>query len=421
MRILLMTNSAIGRYGYSVVGDHISKGLRDAGHQIIYFGLQEIHPPIKIDNITYLGIRYAPFGNDILENYLRVYKVESLLEIMDVWLDTLQYIPGVVKKLNIPLVTHVTVNSHPLSPFLARFLSESDYVVCPSKFVFNTVREVFGNDVYQISHGVDLNVFKPLSEKTKQKMKEKLKVEDKDFILVSVMRNKSPFQKNFAALFHAWKNMLANAPELQKKGILLCLTDPMEQGSIRLDLLRDRVGLRNFVRFIWTKPTEDLSGIEMTYEGDPEGFPHTANLNFSAEEMAKFYNIGDVHVISSFGESFNLPCLESQACGIPQINCNFSTGVELVGEPKTGLLADATTTITNPLITDQWIVDPESLFKCIHTLYTDEKLRKECSKRALEFASLYSWDKIIPRWIKLFEKVQDDMMKVDYRKQRLGI
>jgi len=416
-----MTNSAAGRYGYSVVFYEVAKGLRDAGHEIVYLGLQEIHPPFKQENITWLGIRYDAFANDIAENYCRAYKVDSFLIGMDVWLDQLQYVTGVTRKLNIPLITHVTVNSYPLSPFLARFLSESNYIVSPSKFAFNTVTEVFRGDVYFIPHGVDLDVYKPLPEEEKKKMKERLRVDDKDFILLSVMRNKSPFQKNFPALFHAWKSVLQNKPELKEKGVLLCLTDPFEAGSINLDLLRNRVGLKDYVKFIWTKPTEDLSGIQMTYEGDPEGFVHNANCNFSAEEMAKLYNIADVHIISSFGESANLPSIESMACGIPQINAKHSTGFELVQEPNTGLLADISANLTNPLISDQWIVDSKSLAKCILTMYEDEGMRKEFSKNALNFAKTRSWKIVIPRWVELFKKVENDMMKVDYKRGRLGI
>jgi len=340
---------------------------------------------------------------------------------MDVWLDQLAFLTRVTKELRIPLVTHVTVNSSPLSPFLSRFLAESDYIVCPSKFVFNEVTQVFAKDIYQIGHGVDTNVYRPMPE-IKEETKRKLKIEDKEFVLLSVMRNKSPLQKNFPALFHAWKMMLEEEQILKRKGIMLCLSDPFEVGSTNLMLLRDRAGLRDFVKFIWTKPTEDKTSLEMTFEGDPNGFVHNANCNLSSNEMAKLYNVADLFVLSSFGESFNLPSLESMACGIPQVAAKHTTGFELVSEPKTGLLADVSATIDNPLITSQWVINPFSLGNCMKTLYTDEKLRKECGKNALEFAKNFEWkEKIIPKWVKLFDKVDSDMSQTDYNKMRLGI
>jgi len=365
--------------------------------------------------------RYDAFGGDILNDYLRIFKIECLLEMMDVWLDQLQAIPIITKNLRIPLVTHVTVNSSPLSPFLSRFLAQSDYIVCPSRFVYNEVTSVFARDIYQIEHGVDTNIFKPLPDGIKQETKRKLKIEDKEFVILTVMRNKSPLQKNFPALFHAWKMLLEEEPILKSKGVLLCLSDPFEVGSTNLVLLRDRAGLRDFVKFVWAKPTGDGSSLELTYEGDSNGICHNANINFSAQEMSKLYNVGDLFALSSFGESFNLPCLESMACGLPQISAAHTTGPELVGEPKTGLLVDVCATIDNPLITSQWIINPLSLGNCMRTLYTDEKLRKECSTNALNFAKTLSWDKIIPKWISLFDKVDSDMMKVDYNKMRLGI
>lgn len=405
MRILWFSNTISGRYGYSVVTSPVTEALQKAGHQMIVFGMQSIHPPFK-DEIgrVHVGLRYDAFGSDILASLLKTYKIELLITVFDVWLDQAQYIPGICQKLQVPLVSHITANSYPLSLFLSRFCQHAKMLIAPSKFVEKTLAEVFPQRTIRIPHGVDLNTFRPLPEKEKQEFKERLRVEDKKFIAVSVMRNKG-LQKNYPALFHAWKLVLERHEELKKEGILLVLADPLEGEGIRLDLLRTMGNLTDNVMFIWGKPTKDLSKIEMTYENDPEGFMHNANYNFGPEEMCKLYNIADVHVVSSCGESFNLPSLEAMACGTPIIMPDNTTGPELVDEGKTGLLAKCVFETTTPLISDIKYVDPKSLADCIERLYLDERLREKCAKNAIEFAKNYSWDKVNKLWIDLVDAV----------------
>lgn len=366
--------------------------------------MQSIHPPwVDKDGVTNLGIRYDAWASDILPDYLRVYKIDCFLSIFDIWLGQTNYIGALTKRLGILWIAHVTANSYPLSPFLATPCSQANILIAPSKFVYNTLREGLSGSIFYIPHGVDLNIYKPLPAEEKQKMKEKLRVEDKEFIVVSVMRNKG-MQKDFPTLFHAWKLLLEKIPKLKEKGILLCLTDPLEPDGIRIELLRQRIGLNN-MRFIFAKPKEDGT-LEMTYEGDPEGFLHTANLNFSPDEMAKLYNIADCHVISSLGESFNLPTLEAMACGISVIAGNHTTGFELVGESKAGMLANIRTTVTTPLISDIFYIDSNSLMECMKKIYEDGAFKKECSKNALEFVKKYSWDLITKKWVNFFNAVE---------------
>jgi len=297
-------------------------------------------------------------------------------------------------------------NSYPLSPFLAKNASQANLLVAPSKFVEKTLKEVFPNNTFLIPHGVNTKIFKPLKKEEKEEMKRKLRVEDKNFIVLTVMRNKSPYQKDYPTLFRAWKSLIETHEELKKEGILLCLTDPLEPSGLRIDLLRQRAGLMDTVKFIWAKPTKDKSSIEATFEGDPNGMPHNANINFPHEEMAKIYNIADVYVQCSFGESFGLPILESMACGIPQINTEHTTGIELVGEPKTGLLAKIKTELSTPLISDQWLIDWKSLAECMEKMYLSDKLRKEFSERALDFAKNYDWNLIIPKWQAMVDAIE---------------
>ena len=417
MNILIHSNSVTGRYGYSVVFGDVAKALAKAGHNIYYFGMQTMHPPMKDnDGIVWLGLRYDSFGSDMMENYVRMYKIDAVLTGWDVWLPQAQYIPQVCKKYNIPWICHTTINSTPLSPHLATPFSHAQYLVAPSKYNEFELNRAGFNNVSCIPHGVDLDVYKPNKiEKPAYVMGER-----PETIFLSVMRNKG-FQKNYPGLFYGYKTFLDNVPGAREKTKMYILTDPFEPDAIQLDVLRNKMGLDNHVRFIWSKPDKDEKTIIPTFEGDPEGVAHNANMNFSSDKMAEIYNGADIHIIASSGESFCLPCAESMACGIPQVFPNNTTGPELVGESKAGLLADIGMNNTTPLISDVQLVSPVSLAKCMHELYINKELRAESAKNAQKHAKNYEINNIMKLWVDLFKKVEENELKVDYTKNKMGI
>jgi glycosyltransferase involved in cell wall biosynthesis len=68
----------------------------------------------------------------------------------------------------------------------------------------------------------------------------------------------------------------------------------------------------------------------------PEALRHSPNYDYlrggiSGDDMQNWYNALDVLSNVSMGEGFGLPALEAQACGIPVILGNWSTGPQLVG------------------------------------------------------------------------------------------
>jgi len=416
MNVLIISNSAYRGYGYSTVATKVAEGLRDLGCNVCYFGLQSIHPPYKENGITFLGIRYDVWGKDILAQYLNAYDIRVLITIFDVWMDSTLYLSEIPKKARVKWICHVTINGSPLSPYLERNIKNADVIVAPSKFALKVLAQA-GYEAVYIPHGVDTSIFKPLSKKEIEKTKEQLGVADKNFIALSVMRNKSATQKDFPALFKAWKLFVNRIKK--KDAVLLVLSDPYEPEGLRLDLLRSRYGIEDSVKFIWSKPSDDWSKIVPTYENDPMGFAYSANNGFPPEEMAKIYNVCDCHVISSPGESFNLPTLEAMACGKPVIAPDNSSPHYLISESNAGLLAEiARESVMNVLLCDYQLVDIYSLAACIDEMYNFPDKREEFGKNALKYAQYYDWKRIIPLW---YELIKIGEPHVNYDTGELGI
>jgi glycosyltransferase involved in cell wall biosynthesis len=94
-------------------------------------------------------------------------------------------------------------------------------------------------------------------------------------------------------------------------------------------------------------------------------------------ELPGLYRGAIALVFPSLYEGFGLPVVEAMSCGTPVITSNCSSLPEVAGEA--GLLID-------PL-------SVEEIASSIQRLVEDKELRVELSKKGLERAKLFSWDK----------------------------
>jgi len=417
MKIFFLSNSSNGGYGYSILVKNLMYRLRKK-HKIINFGLQTMGDIVKDDlGNNNLPLFFDIWGADALSHYLKAYDPEVIITAFDIWVPGAKYLPDVIKQFkNLIWIHHCTVNTAPLSPFLIPVFQNPNILVAPSGFVETLLKTIFMN-VVKIPHGVDTKIYRP-NPKFKEEMKEKLGYKDK-FVILCVNRNKGP-QKNFPDLFHTYKTLLLNVKGAKENTILHIHSYANEPEGYPLEVLRDRAGLTEWVKLTKVKPSEDWEGIEICHENDKNAMPHNPNFRLTEEEMAKLYNMADVHIVPSGGESFSFPVLESMACGVPNIVPNFSAHGELVNISGAGLSAKLRTTTTTPHISDMGLVDELNMAECVNELYTKPDLREELGKKGVEFAKNYDWSKIILIWEDLLRKLEVPT-PISYATGQLGI
>ena len=427
MNILFMSNSMSEekgiqrRYGYSVVATKVANYLQSIGHQVLFAGMQSIGTPYKDSKgILQLGTRYDPFMGDICEDWLRVYKADCFLSMLDLWLPQTDYMPGMCQKLKIPWISHITLNSEPLSPYFQNKINASTYVVAPSKYNHRILCEggAGGKSVY-IPHGCDTKIFKPMPE-VKDEIKKRLHIENKSFIAVVVNRNKG-LQKRLQDAMRAWAMICNQDPKFKEEAVLLMLHDPLEPDGFRTDIYRDRLGMNNNIKFIWHKPSESWNDTVATFEGDPEGLRHNANIALPPEEVSRIINCCDLSIVPSQSESFCLPALESMACGVPVVMGNHSVGPEHVGANKAGLLVNIAYGEITPLLSEVMNMNLGDFASAIYTMYKDSGFRKECGRNGLAYAKTMDWDNVLPLWKQLFERVEEQRMGCNYQHGRMGL
>jgi glycosyltransferase involved in cell wall biosynthesis len=418
MRIYIYSNSYSTGFGYSVVASKLAEEFVKAGHEVIYYNMQGVIRPHKDQNgIHHVGMSFDAFGADIFEYDLKSYQPDIVLTICDIWPSGMRFMHDVMKKFpDIRWIHHCTVNSSPLSPILESSFIGPDVLVAPSRFVENELRTKFSNVVY-IPHGIDLNIFKPMDCSD---LKEELGYKDK-FVFLTVGRNKGfGMQKNWPALIFAYKIFCNSVQGAINKTILHMHTSPFDTEGMRIDYLRDKIGLGENIKFTYTRPKDDLSGLTFCNQNDKRAVIHVPNRNLQSEEMAKLYNIADCFVLPSEGESFCYPLLEAMACGIPVIATRNTAMAEHILESNAGLTVPVAMQHVTPLISEVGHVGYETLSGALYEMYTNEERRIECSKAGIEYAKRFSWENIIPLWLDLIEKV-NEAKPLDYSRGELGI
>ncbi len=106
------------------------------------------------------------------------------------------------------------------------------------------------------------------------------------------------------------------------------------------------------------------------------------------EDLAALYSGATFFVYTSQYEGFGMPPLEAMKCGCPVITSNNSSLPEVVGDA--GIMID-------------WDSDEQHI-AAYEKYYTDEKYREEMSKKGLERAKMFSWEKTVDIIIKEINK-----------------
>jgi glycosyltransferase involved in cell wall biosynthesis len=110
------------------------------------------------------------------------------------------------------------------------------------------------------------------------------------------------------------------------------------------------------------------------------------------EDLAPLYTGALAFVYLSFHEGFGLPPLEAMQCGTPVIVSNTSSFPEVVGEA--GLMIDPR--------------DRDAFGQALHSLYHSISLRETMSRKSLERARQFSWDKCTRETIAAFKMAVDN-------------
>lgn len=221
-----------------------------------------------------------------------------------------------------------------------------------SKYDLVTHFSVPEDKIKVIFNGVDTR-FKPLN---KDNVNELLKMYNINFPFILYVGTLEP-RKNIPILLKAYY-------QLKKRNINHKLVIAGKKGWKYQEIFEtiDKLNLKDDIIFTGYVPENDLPAL---------------------------YNAADLFVYPSIYEGFGLPPLEAMACGTPVITSNTSSLPEVVG--NAGIMVD-------PL-------DINELAYSMHEVLTNSTLKIDLSKKGLERAKMFSWEKCARETLEVYEDV----------------
>jgi N-acetyl-alpha-D-glucosaminyl L-malate synthase BshA len=238
-------------------------------------------------------------------------------------------------------------------PVMKFSIEASDVVTSVSEFLRNETMINYGinKDVIAIPNFVDTDVFHPVPT---AKNLRRLIAQNDEKLLVHVS-NFRPVKRVGDAI-RAFKILLDSGV----KAKFLLVGDGPDRNAC--EALARELGIWNQTRFLGKQ-----------------------------SELASILSASDVFLIPSGNESFGLAALEAMACGVPVISSDIGGLPEVNVDGKTGYIVK--------------MGDVDILAERMKTLLTDEPLRAQMGKNALDHAlSNFTKEQIVPMYEAAYEK-----------------
>lgn len=131
----------------------------------------------------------------------------------------------------------------------------------------------------------------------------------------------------------------------------------------------------------------------------------------SDNELGEVYAAADVYLSTSCSEGFDMPVIESIACGTPAIVSKYSAHIELVAQHGELINIEHYRPMNNE--TNWAFVDINDTVTALNVVYDDRKLLAKYSKDGLKFVKNYSDSVVQPMWTNLFNNLDDAIEKVE--------
>ena len=206
--------------------------------------------------------------------------------------------------------------------------------------------------------GIDLGIFKPVSEGQKQRIREELGLPQDKIIIGS-------FQKDGVGWGDGLEPKWVKGPDIFVKVI-------------------DNLSRQHDIFVLLTGPARGYVKREL----DKIGVPHRHSFLKDYGEIPKYYNALDLYLVTSRAEGGPKAVLESMATGVPMVSTRVGMAVDVIKDGYNGLLAE--------------IDDAETLAEKIARIMGDKELAGQMVHNALDTVKHYSWENIAREY---YEKI----------------
>jgi glycosyltransferase involved in cell wall biosynthesis len=417
-KVLIVSDSPYIQTGFANVGRHIGDRLYRTGNYDVHyqgwFHKREANKNYKIPYPVYttttyktktwtyahkmdhgdVCVRADAYGHHTFDKIIETLQPDIVISVGDVWM--IQHIADCKYRQTFTWIAYPPIDG---SPYPRVIKNEGQMVNVKKTFRNVDILVAFGRYGQQeinrlcdkavcknyIHHGVESNVFKPLGAEFKLNAKPQVfNVPPNTFLIGQVSRNQP-----------------RKCPNLAMRGIKMFI---------------DRCKPKRPVKYYFHGAINDTTGWDLPDLVKQLGMENHVILNknldvgmgSSDEDLNKYYNMMDIHMLPTIGEGWGLPILESMSAGVPNITTRVSAhpefcecGSVLVDIPDNRMLEEVKTNIR------RGYADPEDIANALEKLYNDPDLRDDLGKKGREKAEELDWENICDQWEELISFVPD--------------
>lgn len=309
--------SRIAWYSNSCV---VPSGYGQQTAQVVHQMAADKHDVAVVANHGAQVAMNCAFGHPILPEGLLRYSIDAAPENIRSWIGNepgfgvllfdLWPLQGIDAFKDLNLACWTPVDHAPLPPLVGRFLAEGGHhAIAMSRFGEEMLVNagVPTEEVTYIPHAIDLTVFKDRGKDARPAMQ----IPDDAFLVVTAAANRGrlPIRKAFGEMADAMGTFMRDRPDVY----WMIHTEPQ--------------GLSEGVNLPRLLASCGVDGSRVRYPN-----PIQMRNGIPQEAIARMFSAADCHLLTSMGEGFGIPAVESQACGTPVIVSDFSAQPELVGK-----------------------------------------------------------------------------------------
>lgn len=370
MSLKILWHSAPAYYptGYGVQTRNFAKRIAMMGHEIV------IASTTASPGMLWEGLMHIPGGNEnygadgLLEWPKRI-PIDLVVTLFDIWMFP-EDIGARIKTVGPDWAPISPIDHNPIPPDVEKRLRHASYPIAMCPYAMREMQRV-GLNPHYIPHGVDTKVYRPSSRNKKT-----FDADGKFLVGIVASNIEKLDRKGFRPAFEAFGRFHEKHPD----SVLYahCLPTQIAGG---LDLV-GMSKLCNFELYV------------------PDMWHYMAVV--PEEKMAELYSTFDVLLMTTRGEGFCVPLIESQSCGTPVIVTDFTAPSDLVGAGWKIPIAGKRWTPTN-----SWWAEPDvdatvEALEEAYEMYKSHRLRSQMKEKAREFAKDFDFDVVTEKYLMPF-------------------
>lgn len=427
-KILVMTDSPKLHTGFAGVGREVWTYLNRTGkYEIRCLGWfhQETneditYPVFPTQKDSQGGITQDDkYGHKSLPGFIDQFKPDLVWTLGDMWM--VDHVARVPNRKSFKWVGYFPIDGHPSPSKWGATVEDMDVAVAYGKYGMEVIKQRAPNaNLRYIHHGVDTEVFKPISSEERQSARLSMLgiTDDKVKVLGIVARNqpRKAFDKLFEAYFYILNGMYIKCDKCHKitvypfdliKKELYPVGICRHCGSLEIKKGEPRDDVRLYLHAPIVDCGWDLLDLQKDFNlvGKVLVNPKLKiGAGVSEHTLNGVYNSFDIFTMPTRGEGFGLPILEAMSAGIPVVVTDYSAHPEWVGDggilvPPVALESEPMTNIRRAIIDiDLYVTD-------LLRLIDDPELRSRYGKAGRAIAKTMDWVPVCKQWEGLIDEI----------------